>query len=580
MRLLVVLVLVSTVLAGCLGGGGSRPLDGADADPVALSRVLHDAVLRDELDIPARDGTSLHVSVWRPETDEPVPVILVQSPYWSFAGDAKANDRPTWYIDYFVPRGYAVALGEMRGTRDSGGCWDFGGERDQQDGHDVVEGLAAMPWSNGNVGMLGQSHVGMSQVAAAVTAPPSLKAIVPIAAVTDWYRYLHMDGAPYVVNRATPPAYFAVHASPSNPPAGGDGATPDWVLTQARTACADNVVHLSQSAELDGDKDAYWQERDLIARAGETRAAVFLVHGFLDENVKTDHFLDYWNALPDDVPKKAWFGQWHHEHPSFLEWRDDLHHWYDHFLKGVDNGIVDEPRVTVQDNLGRNRTEADWPPAGTRVQHHELSADGLLAPGSAPAEADMRGLYSVPGDDRGVAPALPSEDRPFMALPGAPLGEDLRISGTPSVTFSGALSAPHGRWAAALFDVAPDGSRDEVTRGYLDAGHADSLEKGTVVTPFLRYEYELRMYPRDHVVRAGHHLELVFFGGDLGCVVPGTGPYAGTCEGTGILPVAEPGGQTIQFGEGRSVLHLPVATVDGPERVLAELDDWLDDLPE
>lgn len=579
MRSLASLLLISTILSGCLGGGVAH-LESADAVSDGVSAVLYDTVLRDELTVAAADGTPLRVSVWRPETDEPVPVILVQSPYWSFLGDAKAGDRPTWYIDYFVPRGYAVALGEMRGTRDSGGCWDFGGELDQRDGYDVVEGLAAMPWSNGNVGMLGQSHVGMSQVAAAVMDPPSLKAIVPIAAVTDWYRYLYFDGAPYVLNRGTPPAYLAVHASPSRPPTGGDAATVDWVLTQAQTACADNVVHVSQSAELDGDKDAYWQERDLIAKAGDTRAAVFLVHGFLDENVKTDHFLDYWQALPDDVPRKAWFGQWHHEHPAYLEWRQEVHRWYDHFLKGIQNGVLDGPRVTVQDNLGHNRTEEDWPPAGTVVQDWHLGAGLLAAPGNKTA-AGRLGYHAVPGDDRAALPEPGTGDRPFVSFPSRPLARDLRISGAPTLDLTGALSAPEGRWIAVLYDVGP-GVRDEVTRGYLDAGHADGLEQGTLVTPFLDAGYTLRMFPRDHAVQAGHHLELVLFGGDMGCQagIVVEGPYADTCEGTGILPVEEPVFHHVTVGDGAAVLHLPVATADGPERALTELQDWLDDLPE
>ena len=580
MRWSVALLLVAG-FAGCMD---DAPRTDAAPEPVVagVSAILHDTILRDRLAAESTiDGVQLVVDVFRPDTDDPVPVILVQSPYWSFLQDAKASDRPTWYIDYFVPRGYAVALGEMRGTRDSGGCWDFGGRLDQQDGHDMVEFLAAQPWSNGHVGMLGQSHVGMSQVAAAVTAPPSLKTIVPIAAVTDWYRYLHYEGAPYVTNRATPPAYFAVHASPSDPPTGGEGTTPAWVLTQAQTACVDNVVHLSQSAQLDGDKDAYWHERDLIAKAGGTQASVFLVHGFLDENVKTDHFLDYWDALPEDLPKKAWYGQWFHEHPSFVEWREDLHRWYDFWLKGIQNGIMDEPRITVQDNQGHNRTEHDWPGA---VAWTPLALDeDRLNFGDPQGDSARRNYLATPGDDRGTLPLFDPGYASSIGLKTQPLDAPLRIAGEARLNLSASLSAPDGRWIAALFDVAPNGTRDEISRAYLDARHRGGPSSNDVVEPLATIDYTLTFYPRDHVVPAGHRIELALLGGDMGCTTSddrsGDG-YAGTCEGTGIVPLAHPVIHIVDLGAGGSTLWLPVVPEAGPERTLTPLDGWLNDLPE
>lgn len=577
-------VLLAITLSGCFDGKSTPKPDDVAEPAFDLSPVRFDTILREQSTVLSSiDGSALVVDVFRPDTDEPAPIILVQSPYWSnpVTGGAPDWDRknaasPTWYIDYFVPRGYAVALGEMRGTRSSGGCWDFGGNLDQQDGHDMVEHLAAMPWSNGNVGMLGQSHVGMSQVAAAVTAPPSLKTIVPIAAVTDWYRYLHKDGAPYVVNRATPPAYFAVHASPTPSPGSGENAAVDWVLNLAATACADNVVHLSQSAELDGDKDAYWQERDLIAKAGNTRAAVFLVHGFLDENVKTDHFLDYWQALPDDIPKKAWFGQWFHEHPSYHEWRDDLHRWYDHFLLGIENGITTEPVVTVQDNLRFNRTEANWP-TGAAARALDLGP-GTLGP---PSDADTQNYLSLPGDDRAAVPRSDPSYGHHLAFATDPLETPWHITGAATLNLTVGLATPSARLIAALFDVAPDGSRDEITRSYMDAAHRNGPETNEIAPLLDAVEYHLTFYPRDHRVAAGHVLELVLFGGDTGCIV-GTaldGPYARTCEGTGIVPLSYPTIPVVDIGAGQSTLWLPLVHTPGPERTLTPLDDWLDDVP-
>ena len=583
-----VVLLLALPLAGCLSDDGGAPSAAGPlrADESLLSPVRFTTRVRDTFDIPSTvDGVPLRVDVYRPDGDGPFPTILVLSPYWAFLSDAKAAETPTWYIDYFVPRGYAVALGEMRGTRESGGCWDFGGKLDQMDGHDIVEGLAALPWSNGKVGMLGQSHVGMSQLAAAITNPPHLTTIVPIAAVSDWYRYLHKDGAPYVINRGTPPAYFAVHASPSNPPTGGEGATPEWVLTQAQTVCDDNALHLSQSAELDGDKDAYWQERDLIAGAGDVRAAVFMVHGFRDENVKTDHFLDFWNGLPPTVERKAWFGQWGHEHPFFEEWRTDLHQWYDHWLLGIDNGILDEPRVVVQDNLGWDDGLGYNPVARNATAWPNLASTLELVPHDqelvAPA-GDAKGaqaFLAVPGDDRG-APRIPQAPTPaLLRFPTEPLGSALHIAGEATLTLEGTLDGPGGRWIAVLVDEAPDGGRDEVTRAYLDARHRDGPEQGADVPPG-PHEYTLRFFPRDHVVAAGHRLVLELLGGDLGCTLPSPSAADPPCEGTGIVSWPLPTTHTVATGAGSATrLRLPVTDEPAGAWELTRLEGWLEDQP-
>ncbi len=561
---------LATAFAGCITPEPVLDdLSSASDASSLLSAVRFDSLMRETMDFPSSlDEVSLRVDVYRPEGDGPFPTILVLSPYWAFTGDAKTREKPTWYIDYFVPRGYAVALAEMRGTRDSGGCWDFGGERDQADGHDFVEGLAAQSWSNGKVGMLGQSHVGMSQIAAAVKAPEHLTTIVPIAAVSDWYRYLHKDGAPYVLNRLTPPAYFGVHASPSDP----GNVSPDWALTQSNTACADNAIHLSKSGELDGDKDAYWQERDLISRAGNINTSVFLVHGFLDENVKTDHFLDLWESLPEGTPRKAWFGQWFHEHPPYEEWRMDLHRWFDHWLLGIENGIMDEPAVTVQTNDRSARAESAWPSASTLDTRFMLTADGIAPEENGTATASVTYL-AIPGRDRGSTPQVAKEAA--MMTTGV-LDAPLHIGGEPVLELEGTLDSTAGRWIAVLFDVAPDGAMDEVTRAYLDARHRDSLETGKDVPMGTAQSYTLRFFPRDHVVPAGHELRLAFLGADMGCQAMGSG----TCEGTGIIPVERPVTHTVHVGPGSGTrLILPVVGDVGAARELTDLSGWLSNLP-
>jgi X-Pro dipeptidyl-peptidase len=573
--LLAILLLV-TGFSGCVGlFGGGATLTVEEPREWTLSTVQHDGWTREPLWVESSiDGARLKVDVYRPEGAGPFPVILIQSPYWSFLGDRKTTLAPTWEVEYFAPRGYAVALGEMRGTRESHGCWDFGGRLDQTDGHDIVEALAAMPWSNGRVGMIGGSHVGMSQIAAAITDPPSLKAIVPIVAVTDWYRYLHKDGAPYVLNRATPPAYFAVHASPPTESL----VSPDTVLTLARTVCSENAVHLAKSTELHGDKDAYWQERDLIARAGDIRAAVYVVNGLKDENVKADHFLDFWEALPEDIPKKLWIGQFGHQLPLYREWRDDVHRWFDHFLRDEENHILSDPAVTVQDNLGLTRWEAGWP--GDAMRYERWMITHWLEPEEGSVLRAESTYRSFPLSDRGVE----TWNSARIEFPSAPLAADLHLAGAARLELEMTLDADKGRLIAVLYDEAPDGARDEITRAYMEARHREGLEKGTPVPVDVPQSYNLSFYPRDHVVKAGHTVVLAFLGGDMGCLAAGflvpLVPPA-ECEGTGIVGHETIIHHLLHHGPGSGTrLVLPVLTMAGGERVVEPLDAILDDPPQ
>ena len=94
----------------------------------------------------------------------------------------------------FVPKGYAYARADVRGTYNSGGCWDYGGIKERQDGYDLVEWLGTRGWSNGKVAMTGGSYDGTTANAAAVENPPHLATIVPVSAISRWWGYAYQQG--------------------------------------------------------------------------------------------------------------------------------------------------------------------------------------------------------------------------------------------------------------------------------------------------------------------------------------------------------------------------------------------------
>lgn len=136
----------------------------------------YDIKVEKDLMVPMRDGVKLATDVYLPARGEKViegsfPVILFRTPYGK-SGMGKSTAR------HFVPRGYAVIGQDTRGRGGSDGIWHWMSD-DRDDGYDTVEWIAAQPWSNGKVGMMGCSYVGATQHLAAMTRPPHLTTIIP-----------------------------------------------------------------------------------------------------------------------------------------------------------------------------------------------------------------------------------------------------------------------------------------------------------------------------------------------------------------------------------------------------------------
>src|SRR5687767_12116589 len=122
-----------------------------------------------------RDGVELALDIYKPAGVEPgqkIPVILTLTPYHAlYKGLGGGQNSPAWTL---LQEGYAIVLADVRGTYESGGCWDYGGQKEREDGYDLVEWLGTQEWSNGKVAMIGASYDGTTANAAAVENPPHL----------------------------------------------------------------------------------------------------------------------------------------------------------------------------------------------------------------------------------------------------------------------------------------------------------------------------------------------------------------------------------------------------------------------
>ncbi|MFM8240012.1 MAG: CocE/NonD family hydrolase, partial [Actinomycetota bacterium] len=173
-------------------GAGQRHLNGPQTTGREYRNLSEpEYTMMQDLDrgIPVRDGTALMADIFRPETDKPVPALIAVSVY---PRQIQNTGAPLGFVeagatDFWVPRGYAHVIANTRGTGGSGGTYNWLDETERQDMADLVEWVAAQPWCDGNVGMIGISYFAMAQLAAAAERPEHLRAMFPVAATVDVY---------------------------------------------------------------------------------------------------------------------------------------------------------------------------------------------------------------------------------------------------------------------------------------------------------------------------------------------------------------------------------------------------------
>lgn len=492
------LALVALAVAGCLAPGATTPTPDVDG---LLSQVLYPDTLAEHTPIQSFDGVTLDAWVYRPdvgEAGEKVPVIINFSPYWSNLAPAAATGGDAfslYLLDYFVPRGYAVALVSARGTGLSEGCFTIGGPVELQDEDLVATFLAEQPWSNGNVTATGKSYDGTMAQGLLTRGNPHVKTIAPVSPISEFYKYNYFDGVPYpngfVTNEFNTNYVVAVSLAQSQDP-----RDPTFGQTPSRICKESLDVQASQyEGSFAGDYSPYWQARNYSALLPETvDASVFYIHGLHDFNVKPDHMVPWVDELrARNVPLKMWLGDWQHEYPTRPDFNQTLLRWFDHYLKGIDTGILQEPAVNVESRDDVWRTENEWPPARATPLVLYPDAGGALSP--------QPGTGSASYPDR---PALPASPVPQAAAYEFTAPRDRRIVGAPSMRVAVSATGPRATLSATLL---ADG--EVVGQGFRDLAHRSSLDKAEPMTPGQRYEVDVHFFPQDVLVKAGTKLTLV-----------------------------------------------------------------------
>ncbi len=503
--------------------------------------------VRKDLRLPMRDGVTLAADAYHGVEDRPRPALLALSPYGkelqalALTMPPQRRPSPMWDgcieagdIARVVAQDYVHVIGDLRGTGHSEGehigNYNAGGVPLGQDAYDVIEWVAAQPWCDGNVGMIGISYFGSMQVLAAAERPPSLKAIFVSGGHYDFYETTYHGGIMWLMPRAARE---------------GRGGDSGWAFTDrvksrmletfspeelrdkvARRlqdpdiAAWPNLVHVlhyptNHEAWFDivmNEVDGPWyEERNPITLAPGIEIPVYLELN-QGRGWTLDGTLELFHALRG--PKKIDISPYPPMHSRpFVECHDEMFRWYDYWLKGIDNGVMDEPAVSIHVEGSKEWVTADsWP---LPVDYRPL----YLRPRRrlSPDPETMSSAYAAP-DGFFQAPLTVTDQVEMLTWSTAPFCETTEMIGTGAAHIFAEIDQPDTNFILRLWDAAPDGTRQLVTAGYLKASHHELDERTTEGNPYHPHtrsvpvepgtvnEYVIRIYPFANAFAPGHRL--------------------------------------------------------------------------
>jgi putative CocE/NonD family hydrolase len=498
--------------------------------------------------IPVRDGLELSANLFMPaarEQGERFPAILEMIPYrkddWRYCFDHQL-------MTYFAQRGYVGCRLDVRGTGSSPGlARDEYTPEETQDGYDAVEWLAAQPWCNGNVGMWGISYGGFTAIQVAMLRPPALKAIVPVYATDDRYTDdVHYNGGCLTGSEL---AQYAVSMVAMNAmPPHIEYARSDWA-TRWRERL-EQTPWLIEWLRQQND-GPYWRNGSLAPNYERITCAIFQIGGWAD---------GYTNAALRmqekcvNAPRKTLIGPWVHSLPDSaypgpnLDYLHEMARFFDHWLKGAPNGVMDDPALTIYRQEytppeafpahmnGAWHSEAAYPIARTELRTLYLGA-GVLGPHppapspAAAGEGEQSSDHAILNSadhyphrpthgtraalcwGGGAAPnGLARDLRPDEALiptyTSAPLEQPLDVIGFPEAVLHLSSTAPVAHVVVRLNDVAPDGVSAPVSAGILNLTHRASHAEPAPLIPGVVYEVRVTLKATGYRFLPGHRIRL------------------------------------------------------------------------
>jgi uncharacterized protein len=519
--------------------------------------------------IPLSDGTRLAAKIWLPadaDTD-PVPAVFEFLPYRKRDGTAARDEL---LYPYLAGHGYAGVRVDLRGHGDSDGLpEDEYTPQEQADGVEAIAWIAEQSWCTGAVGMQGISWGGFNGLQIAAHRPPALKAIITLCSTDDRYADdVHYKGGLVLgldmLHWAT--YMLLANAEPPDPEIAGEERWRELWLERV-----DASQPLAETWLAHQRRDEYWKQGSVIEDHGAIECAVYAVGGWQD---------GYTNAIPRllqglDCPRKGLIGPWGHTWPQSgsplpaIGFLQESVRWWDHWLKGVDTGIMDEPmlRAWVQDSVrpaathverpGRWVTAAGWPPPGEATAFH-LGEHGLSAEPGDPTQRSIRGrqicgldsgAWCGEGETSDHPDDQRSDDGMSLTFDSQPLRHDLHLLGFPRAVLELTSDRPLALVCVRLCEVFPDGASKLVTRQILNLCHRGSHEHPQPLEPGRAYQVTVELDAIGHLLAAGNRVRVA--------ISPTYWPWA--------WPSPEPVTLTVTTGAGSRIELPTIAAGAGDE---------------
>jgi putative CocE/NonD family hydrolase len=492
-----------------------------------------------DMAVPMRDGVRLSANVFRPEAPGRYPTILMRTPY------GKGNVVFANYAS-FVEHGYVFMVQDVRGRYASEGVFKPL-EQEPADGDDTLNWIARQPWSDGKVGMMGGSYLGIAQWKVATLNNPHLKAIFPAVSGCDDYRdrFYSPGGAMKLGQRLLwmsenlrEPRFhpdfnkFVLHLP----------------LRTADVAATGQTSSMFQEAVAHPSYDSFWKSISVREQLGQIRVPVFSVGGWFDNFVESD--LDAYERLrKNSGVDRILIGPWPHNKAVKLEGVDfgpdsDVPlrgiqmEWFDQFLKGKDTPLLSRAPVRIF-VMGVNRwlDAPEWPPPArqerfyleSRGQANTLAGDGRLylhPPSEPAAKSGVSDRFVFDPQDPvpttgGAACCNPKvfpwgpkdqraveQRRDVLVYTTAPLRKDLEVVGTVRVVLYAATSARDTDFTAKLVDVFPNGRAQNLTDGILRLRYRKSLEKPELARPGEICKLTIDAGVTGNVFQKGHRIRM------------------------------------------------------------------------
>jgi len=528
-----------------------------------LSQPEYEIEIESNVDVPMRDGLELATDIYRPKAEGRFPVVLVRTPYGKEMNELQAK--------FFARRGYVYAVQDCRGRFSSPGEWEpFVDEAN--DGYDTVEWLAVQPWSTGAVGMIGGSYLGWVQWWAARDRPPHLATIIPNVSPPDPYFNIPYEYGVFFIFGS----FWWANILESEATADITGKAISEVMDMKYARVLRHLPVVELDEKVLGEKNPYWRK--------------WIEHPDNDEYWEPANFLDHLKDL--DIPvfhQSGWFdgdgigsklnylkmashghkyqklvlGPWGHtDQPTrrigdldfgeeaIVDLQTDYLRWLDRWLKGIENGIDEEPLVSLF-VMGSNRwARGDtYPLSQTRMTELFLTSgggantsdgDGALVWEPPPAGTPPDEYVYDPGDPT-PSPAFyvapedlnEGEDEPSKSSMEEELDkrraywanvdkerEDILVYDTPPLeaplTFAGPISAviyasssaKDTDWFIRLSRVADDGRVYGLVEGKIRARYRESFSDPELLEPGEIYEYHLDLWQTGITVPAGERLRV------------------------------------------------------------------------